>query len=82
MERNPPLPTRIEDVAVLPHPKAAILDALIFEIGQGIRNTLMTCCDLVRFPSLSISAMSAASRSRCSEQMQEICRGNWLKKSI
>jgi len=35
MERKPPLPTRIEDVSVLPHPKATILDALLFELGQG-----------------------------------------------
>jgi hypothetical protein len=35
MERRPPLPTRIEDVSALPHPKATILDALLFELGQG-----------------------------------------------
>jgi len=34
MERNPPLPTRIEDVSALPHPKETILDALLIEIGQ------------------------------------------------
>ena len=28
MERNPPVPTRIEDTSVLPHPKEAILEAL------------------------------------------------------
>ena len=35
MEHNPPLPTRIEDVSVLPHPKEMILDALLMEIGRG-----------------------------------------------
>jgi hypothetical protein len=35
IERTPPLPTRIEDTSVLPHPKAAILEALICEIEQG-----------------------------------------------
>ena len=35
IERNPPRPTRIEDTSVLPHPKAAILEALMFEIEQG-----------------------------------------------
>jgi hypothetical protein len=35
MERKPPLPTRIEDVSALPHPKATILDALLSELGQG-----------------------------------------------
>lgn len=29
MERSPPLPTRIEDVSALPHPKEAILTALV-----------------------------------------------------
>jgi hypothetical protein len=29
MEHNPPLPTRIEDVSTLPHPKQAILTALV-----------------------------------------------------
>jgi hypothetical protein len=35
MEHNPSLPTRIEDVSVLPHPKEMILDALLIEIGRG-----------------------------------------------
>jgi hypothetical protein len=35
MERTPPLPTRIEDVSALPHPKEAILDALLQEIVRG-----------------------------------------------
>jgi hypothetical protein len=35
IERNPPLPTRVEDVCVLPHPKTAILDALTCEIIIG-----------------------------------------------
>jgi hypothetical protein len=35
MEHNPPLPTRIEDVSVLPHPKEMILDALLMEIRRG-----------------------------------------------
>jgi TPR repeat protein len=35
MEHNPSLPTRIEDVSVLPHPKEVILDALLMEIGRG-----------------------------------------------
>jgi hypothetical protein len=34
MERRPFLPSRIEDVSVLPHPKALILDALLREIRQ------------------------------------------------
>ncbi len=29
IERSPPLPTRIEDVSALPHPKEAILTALV-----------------------------------------------------
>jgi hypothetical protein len=52
MERNPPLPTRIEDVAVLPHPKAAILDALIFEIGQGHPKHID---DMLRFGAISLA---------------------------
>jgi hypothetical protein len=35
IERKPPLPTRIEDVSALPYPKTTILDALLFELGQG-----------------------------------------------
>jgi hypothetical protein len=35
MERTPPLPTRIEDVSALPHPKEAILNALLQEIVRG-----------------------------------------------
>jgi hypothetical protein len=35
MERCPPRSTRIEDVSMLPHPKEAILDALLSQIGRG-----------------------------------------------
>ena len=52
MERNPPLPTRIEDVSVLPHPKAAILDALIFEIGQEHPKHID---DMLRFGAISLA---------------------------
>jgi hypothetical protein len=33
IEKNPPLPTRIEDVNVLPYPKDKILDSLMVEIA-------------------------------------------------
>ena len=52
MERNPSLPTRIEDVSVLPHPKAAILDALIFEIGQEHPKHID---DMLRFGAISLA---------------------------
>jgi len=35
IERRPPIPTRIEDIAALPHPKEQILDALLMEIVRG-----------------------------------------------
>jgi hypothetical protein len=44
---NPPLPTRIEDTSMLPHPKDIILDALIYEIGRGyaanVEESLIGC---------------------------------------
>jgi hypothetical protein len=52
LERNPPLPTRIEDISVLPHPKAAILDALIFEIGRGHPKHVD---DMLRFGAISLA---------------------------
>jgi len=38
LEQRPNLPTRIEDVTVLPHPKEEILDALMLEIARGHPN--------------------------------------------
>jgi hypothetical protein len=35
MARSPALPTRIEDVSALPHPKDAILSALLLELTRG-----------------------------------------------
>lgn len=35
VERRPPIPTRIEDVSVLPYPKETILSALLLEITRG-----------------------------------------------
>ena len=52
IERNPPLPTRIEDTSVLPHPKAAILEALIFEIEQGHPKHVD---DMLRFGAISLA---------------------------
>ena len=82
IERNPPLPTRIEDTSVLPHPKAAILEALIFEIEQGHPKHVD---DMLRFGAISLAQYQrgvAANRSRSSEHMREICRRNWREKSI
>ena len=52
IERNPPLPTTIEDTSVLPHPKAAILEALIFEIEQGHPKH---ADDMLRFGAISLA---------------------------
>jgi hypothetical protein len=52
MERTPPLPTRIEDVSALPHPKEAILEALLQEI---VRRHPQHISDAMRAGAISLA---------------------------
>lgn len=52
MERTPPLPTRIEDVSALPHPKEEILDALLQEI---VRRHPQHISDAMRAGAISLA---------------------------